>query len=148
MLLVPSSVLLLRTVVASLEQAGITGLVFGGWAEELHGLIPARDHRDVDLLLVDPDDRALAAFLDAREEMLAKRSSHKRAFEVDGVLVELFIARSENGEQVTYFWRDLRWVWPEDISMSVAGLPVASRAALAQYRTGWLGIRAARPPPS
>jgi hypothetical protein len=146
--MVSSSILLLRSVVGALEQAGIAVLVFGGWAEELHGLIPARDHRDIDLLLIDPDERALAAFLDARAEILEKRSSHKRAFEVDGVLVELFIAHSEKGERVTYFWRDLRWVWPAHVSVSIAGLRVTSRAALAGYRTRWLSIQAARPPSS
>jgi hypothetical protein len=62
--MVPCRFLLLRSVVAALEQAGITALVFGGWAEELYGLIAARDHCDIDLLLVDPDDDALTAFLD------------------------------------------------------------------------------------
>lgn len=148
LLLLPSSLSLLRSVVASLEKAGIAALVFGGWAEELHGLIPARDHRDIDLLLVDPDERALAVFLDAREEIFEKRSSHKRAFEVDGILVELFITRRENGKQVTYFWRHLRWVWPSDISVSLSDLPVASTAALAAYRASWLTIQASRPPSS
>ena len=141
----PSSLSFLRSVVALLEQAGITVLVFGGWAEELHGLVPARDHRDIDLLLVDPDERALAAFLDAHEEIVEKRSSHKRAFEVDGVLVELFLARSENGERVTWFWGHLRWVWPADIATSAAGLPVTSAPVLVAYRASWLAIRAIRP---
>ena len=120
-------------------------LVFGGWAEELHGLIPARDHRDIDLLLVDPDERARAAVLDTPEEISEKRSSHKRAFEVADVPVELFLARSENGERVTWFWDHLRWVWPADITTSVARLPVTSAPALAAYRASWLAIRASRP---
>lgn len=141
----PGSLPLLRSVVSALEQDGIAVLVFGGWAEELHGLGPARGHCDIDLLLVDPDERALAAFLGVREEILENRSSHKRAFELDGVLVELFLARSENRERVTYFWRDIRWVWPADMSVSVASLRVGSKAALAGYRTKWPAIQAARP---
>jgi hypothetical protein len=141
---VPSSLRLLRSIVASLEQAGFGVFVFGGWAEELHGLTPTRDHRDIDLLLLDPDEPALAAFLDTREEILEKRSTHKRAFELDGVLVELFIARSENGEPVTYFWNHLRWVWPADIGVSIVGLPVTSSASLALYRSSWHTIQAAR----
>jgi hypothetical protein len=81
---VSSGLSLLRSVVDALEHAGVAVLVFGGWAEELHGLVPQTGHLDIDLLLIDPDDGVLDAFLDAREEIFAKRASHKRAFEVDG----------------------------------------------------------------
>lgn len=42
---------LLRSVVATLGQSGVRALVFGGWAEELHGMTPARAHQDIDLLV-------------------------------------------------------------------------------------------------
>ena len=144
---VSSGLSLLRSVVAALEHAGVGVLVFGGWAEELHGLVPQRGHRDLDLLVIDPDDRVLDAFLDARREIVAKRASHKRAFEVDGTLVELFIVRNEDGQHVTYFWENVRWVWPTDDGISVAGVRLASRAALNTYRSSWDVIRASRPRP-
>ena len=138
---------LLRSVVGSLEQAGFAVLVFGGWAEELHGLVARKAHQDIDLMLIDPDDVVLEAFLDARGEIVAKRASHKRAFEVDGALVELFIARSEGGRHVTYFWDQVRWVWPTDDPVSVAGVRLASRAALDDYRNSWGVIHAGRASP-
>jgi hypothetical protein len=143
----PASLPGLRSIVAALAQDGVRVLVFGGWAEELYGLIRARDHRDVDLLLVDPDERVLDAFLVGRE-IREKRSSHKRAFETDGTLVELFIAHSENGNRVTYFWQHLRWVWPADVDVTVRGLPLVSRAALDGYRRSWSAIQSCRPPSS
>jgi len=145
--LVSSRLSLLRSVVGALEHAGITVVVFGGWAEELHGLIPRRVHRDIDLLLINPDGRVLDAFLDARAEIAAKRASHKRAFEVDGTVVELFIARNEDGQHVTYFWDHVRWVWPTDDGVSVAGVRLASLAALDAYRRSWEIIQNNRPQP-
>ena len=70
----------LRSVVSSLEKTGLAVLVFGGWAEELQGMVPARTHQDIDLLLLDPDVSVLDEFLGATLEVLPKRSSHKRAF--------------------------------------------------------------------
>jgi hypothetical protein len=143
--LVSSGLSLLRSVLDEFDRAGITVSVFGGWAEEFHGLIPPRDHRDIDVLLMDPEDRVLDDFLDGRAEIVAKRARHKRAFEVDGTLVELFITRNEDGQRVTYFWDDIRWVWPTDDGVSVAGVRLASRAALDAYRSNWDAIHASRP---
>ena len=60
-----------------------------------------RAHHDVDLLLFDPDAADLDDFLAASGEIPEKRLSHKRRFTADGILVELFIARSEGGAYVT-----------------------------------------------
>ncbi len=133
--------------VGALEHAGITVVVFGGWAEELHGLTSPWVHRDIDLLLINPDDRVLDAFLDARSEVIAKRASHKRAFGVDGTVVELFIARNEDGQNVTYFWDHVRWVWPADDGVNVEGVRLASQAALGAYRSNWELIHENRPQP-
>lgn len=79
---------------SDIAQAGISALVFGGWAEELQGTVMARPHRDIDLLLLDPDNAALEKFISSKNPVEEKSSSHKRAFVAGGVLVELFIARS------------------------------------------------------
>lgn len=50
---------LVRSVVADLFAAGFAVTVFGGWAEELHGLAPAGEHGDIDLMIFDPDIRQL-----------------------------------------------------------------------------------------
>ncbi len=138
----PKSVGIHSTVLSALNGAGLSVLVFGGWAEELCGVIPARTHRDVDLLVIDPDDTALENFLRARIEVREKRLSHKRAFVMDGVLVELFIVRRQGDDYVTCFWDQLRWKWPSNLVASVAGLPVASELALVSYRENWASIRA------
>lgn len=136
---------LLRFVYSKLDQFGLVVLVFGGWAEEPQGIVAPRLHRDIDLLLLDPDQALLDQFLDASREIPQKRSSHKRALEVDGTLVELFLARKEGGTYVTWFWDEVRWMWPLDLMETVANLRVASREALAGYRSNWAAIQAVRP---
>jgi hypothetical protein len=96
-------------------------------------------------LLLDPDDAILDELLGAIGAIPEKRFSHKRALEVDGILVELFIARSEGGTYMTWFWDQLRWPWPADLAVTVADLRLASREALAGYRSNWAAIQAARP---
>lgn len=136
---------LLRSVMASLHQAGLRVLVFGGWAEELWGVIPPGVHRDVDLLVIDPDDASLDGFLRSHREVTEKRYNHKRAFTAAGVLVELFIVRRRGEGYVTCFWGRISWNWPRDLVANVGGLPVASEAALASYREGWRSIQMGRP---
>lgn len=133
---------LLRAVLSALDGAGLSVLAFGGWAEELCGVIPARTHRDIDLLVIDPDDTALENFLRARIEVREKRFSHKRAFVMDGVPVDPFIVRRQYDDYVTCFWDQLRWMWPSNLVANVAGLPVASEFALVSYRENWASIRA------
>jgi len=68
-----------------LELNQIITWVFGGWAEELRALIPARPHRDVDLLYSSnsffPVDTLIARC--GVPEIQAKRAAHKRAILVD-----------------------------------------------------------------
>ncbi|MGH7665871.1 MAG: hypothetical protein ACRENY_00135 [Candidatus Dormibacteria bacterium] len=137
---------LLRLLVSHLERAGFSVLVFGGWAEDLLGLTPRSGHRDVDLILLDPEETALDDFLGLVGEIPEKHASHKRAFEVEGTLVELFIASNEGGAYVTWFCDQLRWQWPIGVAAKAAGLPVASPEALASYRTDWAAIQAVRQP--
>jgi hypothetical protein len=142
---VPNDIHLLRSVVLSLNRAGLHVLVFGGWAEQLHGIVTERVHRDIDLLVLDPDEGLLNDFLSKNMEVVAKASSQKRAFEVDGVLVELFLAHKDGDEYVTSFWNNLRWTWPECIEVGGRGFRLASPAVLNSYRHNWATIHAARP---
>jgi len=59
--------------------------------------------------------------------------------------VELAIARKARGTSVTWFWDEVRWTWPHTLVETVAGVRLASRKALAGYRSNRAAIHAARP---
>jgi hypothetical protein len=131
----PSTKTQLREVVDQLVGAGFDVAVFGGWAEELLGLSAPRAHQDIDLLVVDPDPAHLDSFISGRVEVVAKRLSHKRAYIAFGVLVELFIARCNDGLWTTEFWDRTEHRWPELTWEHRSGLPVVPATALASYRS-------------
>jgi hypothetical protein len=118
-------------VVTMLRARGVETWVFGGWGEELRGLIRPRDHVDLDLLYPaeewDEVDRLRLAFIPE------KRFRWKRAFLFEGTAVELFLVqRDERGPYTTLERRVHRW--PSDVLASNGHLRVASTAALASYR--------------
>jgi len=124
-----------REIVARLQAAGVVTWPFGGWAEELLGLSPAREHADLDLLCPAGDFALADAFLagDGRvSEIAAKRFAHKRAFLADGVMVEIILVqRWPAGGYVTMFWGDTPYRWPGDVlSGAACGFRVASAAAV------------------
>lgn len=126
----------LRRVLALLGSGGVRCWVFGGWAEELRALCPARAHNDVDLLYVAEDFTVAERLIGAHqlEEIKAKRFAHKRAFVLDDVMVELFFVEQDETGLFTNFWGRSRHDWPADVLSSASGLPVASVAALTGYR--------------
>jgi hypothetical protein len=134
-----------RYVVGRLEGAGVRAWVFGGWATELLGLSVPRAHRDVDLLYPADGFEVVDGFL-ARgyvQEIVAKRFPHKRAFEVDGVMVELFLVQTDEAGWFTDFWGVARHDWPADVfDVEAAGLRVASAMAVTGYRAGWEELQA------
>jgi len=79
------------------EHAGFTVALVGGWSRELLGLQPPGPHSDVDLVVTDADIDALDRWLTSQDEIVAKRFPHKRAFRLDGIMVELHLVtrRSE-----------------------------------------------------
>jgi len=89
---------LVKAVVGELADHGFDVAVFGGWAEELLGVAPPWQHRDIDLMLYLNDLQQLDRFVGLRGEVEAKRYSHKRAFVQAGTLVELFLAVREDGD--------------------------------------------------
>lgn len=132
-----------RWVISLLDRNGIDAWLFGGWAEELLGLSAPRPHTDVDLLHPAQSFATVDAFL-RREpsvaEVAAKRFAHKRAFELGGVMVELFLVQRDTAGRYTDIWGSARHDWPDDVlDVRAAGLRVASRAALEGYRVPWLG---------
>jgi hypothetical protein len=123
-----------QRVMRLLEAHGIVTWLCGGWAEELHGLIAPRAHRDIDLLYRAGDFAHVDRFLRqaAVEEIVAKRFSHKRAFVVEGVMTELVLVRPD---LTTLFWNRRHFVWPLDVfSAADSSIRLASVAALAAYR--------------
>jgi hypothetical protein len=123
-----------QNVMKLLEAHGIITWLFGGWAEELHGLIAPREHRDIDLLYrgdtFAPVDRFLR--LGNVEEIIAKRFSHKRAFVLDGVMTEIIIV---GPDLTTTFRGERRFAWPADVFDHHRGdVRVTSSAALTAYR--------------
>lgn len=134
---VDNDLLFVRRVVADLEGAGIVTWLFGGWAEELVGLSLPRPHHDVDLLYPARDFELVDAFLSdsTMDEIAAKRFPHKRAFETDGLMVELFLVQGAEGTYYTDFWGATRHDWPDNVlGVQAGGLRVASATALVDYR--------------
>jgi len=125
-------------VTSLLDDALVRVWLFGGWAEELQGLVPARAHRDVDLLHPAEDFARVDALLrsePALAEIVAKRLAHKRAFALDGVMVEVFLVRSDAGGYYTDLPGAVTHRWPADVfEERQLGLRVASVDALVGYR--------------
>jgi hypothetical protein len=121
----------------------MTTWVFGGWAAELLGLSLPRLHHDVDLLYPADSFEAVDVFLAGGdvEEIPAKRFPHKRAFEYDGIMVELFLVRCTEDGRFTDFWGVNRHRWPADVlDVHAGGLRVASALSLIDYRERWLDL--------
>jgi tRNA nucleotidyltransferase/poly(A) polymerase len=75
------------------DAAGFQAALVGGWSRELLGLEPPRPHSDIDLVVTDADVAQLDAWLSTQDEIRAKRFPHKRAFRLEGVMVELHLVR-------------------------------------------------------
>jgi hypothetical protein len=114
-----------------LRARGIETWVFGGWGEELRGLAKPRPHMDLDLLY--PAETWEAVDELHLDFVPGKRLPWKRAFVLEGTVVELFLVqRDEQGWYTALKRRVHRW--PENVLASNGHLRVASTAALASYR--------------
>jgi hypothetical protein len=114
-----------------LRACDVETWVFGGWGEELRGLIRPREHADLDLLHpAESWDDVDPLHLDWIE---GKRLPWKRAFVLEETAVELFLVqRDERGWYTALRRRVHRW--PDNLLASNGHLRVASTAALASYR--------------
>jgi len=118
-------------VVSLLAQDDVHTWIFGGWAEELRGLAAPGEHADVDLLHP-------AETWDEVDELdydwiAGKRFPWKRAFRLEGTMVELFLVQRDAHGWYTELERR-RHDWPENVFATERRLPVASTAALVGYR--------------
>jgi hypothetical protein len=83
---------------------------------------------------------AVDAFLTtgAVDEVTAKRFPHKRGFETDGILVELFLVRTQDAVPFTDFWGVTRYEWPSNVfNIQAGGFRVASAMSMLGYQTAW-----------
>jgi len=114
-----------------LRSKGVETWVFGGWGEELRGLIRPRAHVDLDLLYPAEDWEPVdALYLDW---LASKRYPWKRAFVLEGTMVELFLVQHDERGWCTKLARRTHR-WPDNVLASNGHLPVASTAALAGMR--------------
>jgi hypothetical protein len=117
--------------VSLLQAKGVNAWVFGGWGEELRGLIKPREHVDLDLLFPAPDWRDVDEL--HLDWIPGKRFPWKRAFVLEGIVVELFLVQRDDRGWYTQLKRR-RHDWPDNVFSTDGRLPVASTAALASYR--------------
>ena len=123
-------------VVDLLAARGCRTWVCGGWGEELRGLRAPRAHGDVDLLYPAPGFARVDAL--GLDWIAAKRFPHKRAFTLEGTMVELvLVERDAKG------WHTGRHRWADNVFAAGGRLPVASTAALGGYRAAYASRRAA-----
>lgn len=128
-----------RATMEWLRVRGIDTWLFGGWAAELRGVSESRHHHDVDLLYpADNFDRVDELF-GSLDEITAKRFPHKRAFERDGVMVEIILVRSGGTSNYTSFWNSYEYFWAADVFPDdhIVGVD-----ALADFRRNYDRIRA------
>jgi len=106
----------LENIIARLKQASIPCLVFGGWAKELSCVIPPRPHGDVDLLYIANDFEKVDKFLRRESdiaEIATKHFPHKRAFVLEGIMIELLLISRKGNKLLTDFWGEYKLQWPE-----------------------------------
>lgn len=111
--------------------------IFGGWAEELLGIIKPREHKDIDLLYLADDFRFVDEFIHKNnlQEIIEKRFAHKRAFKIEGIMVEVFLVSKVRGKYVTSFFNKYSFEWPGDTFSNLNNsIRIASPAALTKYR--------------
>jgi hypothetical protein len=122
-----------------LDNLGVPCLLFGGWAEEALGIISPRPHRDIDLLLPAQSFMALDRLFESEfREIVLKRFAHKRAFVLEGAMVEVTLVQRTYQGAFTLFWGDVPFAWelPLETGCILDGQPVlaASHNNLIRYR--------------
>ncbi len=69
------------------------------------------------------------------DEITAKRFPHTRAFEAEGIMVELLLLQGTEDGPFTTFWGVNRYEWPSNVlSIQAGGLRVASAMSLIDYQ--------------
>ena len=113
----------------------------GGWAEELQGIVPPRNHKDVDLYLPAATFSSLDRYMpDPREGTI----KHFRGFVLCGALVEVLLMRPTETGYVTSFFDRYDLVWPERSLHEQNGVRMLTPSALEVSRTAFPEMCAAR----
>lgn len=102
-----------------LHDLGIVAALFGGWAEEAHGLSTPGPHRDIDLVVEACNFGAidkLFASGSVPNEIVGKRFHHKRAFVHAETMVEIYLVERGRGRPVTWFWGDTEHFWLQPLT--------------------------------
>ncbi|MFB9843919.1 hypothetical protein [Mucilaginibacter ginsenosidivorans] len=102
-------------IIQRLTKSGISTILFGGWAQELTRMISPKSHKDIDLLFINKDFRLVDKFINENSDILeitTKRYLHKRAFMLDGVMIEIILIQQEKKEFVSWFWGEYKLTWP------------------------------------
>ena len=83
-------------------------------------------------------------------EIAEKRSSHKRAFIRNGIMVEVLIAKPVNGStRETVFWDTELFVWPVGtFELTHCELPIVSGQTIAAYEGEHARLQRASPFPA
>ena len=133
----------LLAVINRFESARIHVWVFGGWAEELWQITPAREHKDIDLLYCGATFEQLDAFIAQNmgfQEIQEKRFSHKRATIFQQVMIEFLLVQQDKAIHFTDFFSGrFRLEWPNDVFCQRVIIPgynirIASKQTLIAYR--------------
>ncbi|MBI2062128.1 MAG: hypothetical protein HYT64_00315 [Candidatus Yanofskybacteria bacterium] len=129
----------LENIYERLKNSGIKTFVFGGWAEELIGVIKPREHKDIDLLYLADNFELVDRFIKENDllEVIQKRFDHKRAFEMKGVLVEIVLVSQNAGKYLTNFFGNYEFEWPTDTFQNNVlneRIAIASLNSLKEYR--------------
>jgi len=90
-------------IVRYMESNGLMIIIFGGWSAELLDIEKSRPHSDIDLLMIDETFDNLTKLIAHNKWDIVKSYSHKKAFIVDGVMIEVFLVKSIDGEYITEF---------------------------------------------
>jgi hypothetical protein len=139
------------SVLSTLRESGVECDLFGGWAEELLGLFPPRDHADIDLVYRGADFGAIDALLASKaadiDEVTGKRFRHKRAFRFNGVICEILLVEDWQHQPFTLFWGDIHFAWntpflhPQAFHLMDQPVSVVHADNLVAYRAGFKSLQ-------
>ncbi len=138
----------LLSIIERLKHGNLPVWLFGGWAEELLELAPSRKHRDIDFLYRDDNFLSLERWATAQNnlrEITQKRFAHKRAYELEGIMIEFTLVKNYK----TNFFDAYKFTWPKDTfdtNLTIYGLSIsiASIKSLNVYRNSHKNLNYAR----
>ncbi len=139
---VANNLKLVLEVTTALDSHKVYTWLFGGWAEELQGIISPRIHKDIDLLYPAPNfdilDKLLLSDVLEIREIKAKHFIHKRAFLYHGIMIEVILLQKDNSQYFTNFFGQKIFYWPKDsleeLNFQKQKIRIASVETLQLYR--------------